>query len=665
MIGSWIIDITPDGIRITPTITADERGKLAPGKLLDIIILIMAIGVGALYLERFTNPEEPAPPEIERSASVAVLEFDDLSDSKNNAYFAAGIQEDILNQLSKNRELIVTSRTSSLTYSGTKTPIGQIAKELDVSYILEGSVRRAGNQARISVQLIDAATDSHVWSEAFDRDLDEIFAVQGEVAQRVAEALHVELASTPVKPPTENLAAYELFLEGRELQNSLERKLAEQAPAKYEQALKLDPAFADAWAALSLALANTSGDAARQRQKETAEKAYSLDPEGWLSNAAMGAYLFNVEVGNGSEAIPFYEKAVTTNPNDTSTRMDYAIVLRDVGRIDEAEEQWIAIYRRNPLSGVGNLARALVAINDDQEAEARKFVGKAIAIGGDKTNIQFWVGIFYLSIGDEINALFHLDQMLALDPAHFPTMVFIADILSYLGDHDTADYWLSRAETIAPRHGLVLSKRGENFWRRGLADQMVDHLETWSKRDPDSTHGMGPYLDYLRAIRAWHKEDPRWREHLQRSLEADIEFLRANSSDGSLKVTGRGINGRALIVGHKATALGETAIADEILASAIGHFETEGGGHARTRHLAFAYAGQLDNAQTVAHLNDYFDQGYNELTHWHELKRNHFGMYDNLINDIGLQDVVSRMEAHNEEILADIRRELPHLIPQK
>ena len=205
---TWLVDITPEGIKLTPMLAPGERTKLAPGRLVDFAIVFVAIGVGFLYLERFLSNDaaevaSPVPDKpisvpvtgIEQEAlepSVAVLPFDNLSTTEENAIFAAGVHEDILNHLSRNAELMVTSRKSTLGYADKDVPIAQIAGELGVNYIMEGSVRRAAGRVKITIQLIEAASDKHLWSETYDRELNDIFAVQDEVAEQVAEKLRVQ-----------------------------------------------------------------------------------------------------------------------------------------------------------------------------------------------------------------------------------------------------------------------------------------------------------------------------------------------------------------------------------------------------------------------------------------------------------------------------------------
>ncbi len=221
--------------------------------------------------------------------SIAVLPFENLSEDKDNAFFADGIQDDILTNLSKIGDLKVISRTSVMGYRGKEKNVRQIGKELGVSAILEGSVRREGNRVRVNVQLINAENDQHLWAEDYDRDLTDVFAIQTDLAQKIARELQAQLSPSEeaqmTRKPTENGEAYLAFVEAHNLQTSLEdRGKLNQAAQLYERAIQLDPKFV-------LAIANLSilhswvyhnfepTDAERDLAKKYADRALELAPD--------------------------------------------------------------------------------------------------------------------------------------------------------------------------------------------------------------------------------------------------------------------------------------------------------------------------------------------------------------------------------------------------
>jgi TolB-like protein len=388
LIAAWVIDISGDGIRVTPKIKADEKLNLAPGRLVDLVIVALALGVGYLYLERFVLPvqnsaevnevetladEEPPEP------SIAVLPFENLSALKENEYFAAGIHEDILNELSQIDKLIVTSRTTTLAYAGSTKSVPIIARELNVNYVMEGSIRRSGNRVRISVQLIDASRDKHIWSEGYERDLQDVFEVQRDVARQVSHALKVQfdIGGEAGESPTKSLMAYELFLEARALASTNEPDNVEKAIASYRQALAIDPDYSDAWAGLSIALQATSmfGKADQQTEEAhiAAEKALSLTPESWMANAAQAKVLGVTGDGSFAKAHAYFVQAVAINSNDGELLAEYGFNLWFSGRTEDAQEQFLNAYRRDPLSAEANLSRAMVARFDNEDLNAVKF----------------------------------------------------------------------------------------------------------------------------------------------------------------------------------------------------------------------------------------------------------------------------------------------------
>ena len=268
--------------------------------------------------------ESPAG-EAEAEPSIAVLPFADMSPEKDQEYFSDGIAEELLNLLVRVDGLKVASRTSSFTFKNTALNIAEIADELKVDHILEGSIRKANNRVRITAQLIDAATDRHLWSDTYDRDLDDIFGIQDEIANAIVDALRTELGvladSGPVSSgvATENLDAYELYLKARGL--FLARAELDTAVALFEQAVELDPAFAKAWAdlAANYSVMESWGFVDRDYSElglAAADKALELDPglsTPWAVKSQVGS-----NRGKLAEGMPYLEKAIEIDPNNAT-----------------------------------------------------------------------------------------------------------------------------------------------------------------------------------------------------------------------------------------------------------------------------------------------------------------------------------------------------------
>src|SRR5713226_6341898 len=242
LILAWAYDVTPQGIRATPTIAAPGSHRRRNVIMLVATGVIISIAAGFFLLPR------AAARKIDKS--IAVLPFENLSDEKENAYFADGVQDDILTNLSKIGDLKVISRTSVMSYRGEGTRnVREIGKALGVSTILEGSVRRSGNRVRVNVQLINTANDEHLWAEDYDRDLTDVFAIQTDLAQKIARELQAKLSPSEkmqiTRKPTENGEAYLAFVQAQNLGCALEDfdKL-KQSEQLYERAVQLDPNFA-------------------------------------------------------------------------------------------------------------------------------------------------------------------------------------------------------------------------------------------------------------------------------------------------------------------------------------------------------------------------------------------------------------------------------------
>src|SRR2546421_9760020 len=213
LILAWAFDVTPQGIRATPTVAAPRTHRRRNVTMLVATGVIISAAAGFFLLPRVSAHK------IDKS--IAVLPFQSLSDEKENAYFADGIQDDVLTNLSKIGDLKVISRTSVMPYRGKGSNVREIGKALGVATILEGSVRRVGNRVRVSVQLIDASNDEHMWAEDYDRDLTDVFAIQTDLAQKIASSLQAKLSPNETQRldqrPTQNPDAYLAFVRGHDL----------------------------------------------------------------------------------------------------------------------------------------------------------------------------------------------------------------------------------------------------------------------------------------------------------------------------------------------------------------------------------------------------------------------------------------------------------------
>jgi TolB-like protein/Tfp pilus assembly protein PilF len=349
LIFAWAFDITAQGIRATPDTVAPKTHRRRNVVMLVVTGVIISAAAGFFLLPRV------AAHKVDKS--IAVLPFQNLSDEKENAYFADGIQDDILTNLSKIRELKVISRTSVMQYRGNAPNIRDIGKALGVSTVLEGSVRRSGNRVRVNVQLIDAATDEHVWANDYDRDLTDVFAIQSDLAHEIANALQAKLSDTEKalieRKPTENGEAYLAFVQAHNLQNAFEDfgKL-KQSEQLYARAVELDPKFALAFARYSqleswiFHIFDPTRER-RQKARALAEQALQLQPDLPEAHLAMG-FSYYYGDNNYDAAQKEFEIARRGLPNDSEVYLAIGAIQRRQGKWAESTANFEKAVSLNP-----------------------------------------------------------------------------------------------------------------------------------------------------------------------------------------------------------------------------------------------------------------------------------------------------------------------------
>jgi TolB-like protein/Flp pilus assembly protein TadD len=332
LILAWAYDITPQGIRSTPAPRTHRRRNL---------VMLIAIGVIGSAVAGFFLFPRASRRHVEKS--IAVLPFQNLSDEKENAYFADGMQDDILTNLSKIGDLKVISRMSVMSYRGDAVRNArEIGKALGVATLLEGSVRRIGNRVRVNVQLINANNDEHIWAEDYDRDLTDVFAIQTDLAQKIAFALQAKLSANEKarldRRPTQDLDAYLLYVQAHDYANRPDRfrETSLKAEELFEQAIKLDPKFAAAFAGLSMAQSwlyhsFEPTPARREKARLNANESLRLQPNLPEGHLALG---FSYYYGDRDyeRALAEFEIAKRGLPNEAQAYMAIGAIQRRQGR---------------------------------------------------------------------------------------------------------------------------------------------------------------------------------------------------------------------------------------------------------------------------------------------------------------------------------------------
>jgi TolB-like protein/Tfp pilus assembly protein PilF len=389
LILAWAFDVTAEGIKATPAIAAPGAHRRRN------IVMLVATGVMFSAAAGFFLLPGLSARKIDKS--IAVLPFENLSDEKENAYFADGIQDDILTNLSKISDLKVISRTSVMSYRGKAPNVREIGKALGVATILEGSVRRAGNRVRVNVQLINAETDQHIWAEDYDRDLTDVFAIQTDLAKKIVGELQAKLSPAEEarieRKPTENGEAYLAFVQAHNLQNAVEDigKL-KQSEQLYARAIELDPKFALAvarYSQLESWIFHTYDPTREPRQKARAlaERALQLQPDLPEAHLAMG-FSYYYGDNNFDAAQKEFEIARRGLPNEAEGYLALGAIQRRLGKWSESTASLEKAASLNPKDSwvLQNLAINYQVLRDFDAAN--KTIDRGLQI--NPTGVGLW-----------------------------------------------------------------------------------------------------------------------------------------------------------------------------------------------------------------------------------------------------------------------------------
>ncbi len=341
MVLAWAFDIGPGGVHRTPAVQAPpEPAAEAP-----------APAVEAVSDQRTTR----VPKQSDDRKSIAVLPFVNMSGDVENEYFSDGISEEILNLLVKLPGLRVASRTSSFMFKGKEVSIPTVARELGVSTILEGSIRKAGDRVRITAQLIDVATDSHLWSESYDREMKDVFAIQDDIAHSITDALEMTLSPKERRAiqyvATSDPRAYDFYLRGRSYMYTMTRRDYEYAIRMFRQAIGLDAKYALAYAGIADAYSHLYryADATRknaEKARENSEKAIALDPDCSEARASSGLAMFINEEYRAAEQE--FRKSIELNPNLFEAYYYFGLAYSSQGEFEKAANMYTKAMQVNP-----------------------------------------------------------------------------------------------------------------------------------------------------------------------------------------------------------------------------------------------------------------------------------------------------------------------------
>jgi TolB-like protein/Flp pilus assembly protein TadD len=460
---AWAFELTPEGIKRTEDVDPfDSRsGQVLaasarqPRKYTWIFVVVVgaALSVGLFFIGRYTGRTTAGAAGTELPAkSIAVLPFESLSEEKGNAYFAEGIQDEILTRLAKVADLKVISRTSTQHFKSAPDNLPQIAKQLGVTNILEGSVQKANDQVRVNVQLINALTDAHLWAETYDRKLTDIFAVESDIAKTIADTLQAKLTGSEkiaiAKKPTENPEAHELYLKGRFFWNKRTAADLRKSIEYFNQAIAKDPGYAQAYAALAQSwklLPAFNGGAPNDcfpQAEAAAKKALALDDTSSTAHAAL-ASLKGLNGFDYPGAIAEYERTLQLNPNDATTR------------------QWFA---NDALANIGQTEREIAELKRAVELDPLSLV------------INSNLGVAYIHAGHLDEAIAQLRKTVELDGTFYYARYNLAQALELKGliPEATAEYQKTMGMTEDP---VPLGMLGRLYASHGQKDEALKILQ--------------------------------------------------------------------------------------------------------------------------------------------------------------------------------------------
>jgi TolB-like protein len=444
-----------------------------------ILIGLLILATGYFVVDKFLSSRHAVPAgEAVSDKSVAVLPFADMSEKRDQGYFSDGLAEELIEELARTPGLKVIARTSSFSFKGKSDDIASIASKLKVANILEGSVRRSGDQLRVSTQLIRADSGQSIWSETFERELKDVFKIQDEIAAAVVSALKVQLTGAAAAPPgrgTANPQAYDAFLLGKQLFSQNTVAAWRQAIEAYREAIRLDPRYAEAYAGLAMSeyfLSDGTGDAALGKSAEqVAQRAIDINPQLADGYTVRGLLRANLHF-DWAGALADDRQAVALEPSNSRVLSRAAEKLTSVGRLDEAVAMYRKAIEHDPLDDapLGNLGIDLMAAGNTAAAYDAFRLASAIrsapstsnglaslqlldgkareALATFKTidnNVFRDAGVAMAehTLGDAKASQQALDQLIATDAAD--SAYQIAEVYAWRGEKDKAFDWLERA----------------------------------------------------------------------------------------------------------------------------------------------------------------------------------------------------------------------------
>ena len=526
LIFAWAFELTPEGLKLEKHVVRDESITHATGRKLDFIIIgMLVLGLGYFAYDKFVlDPSRDA--ELVQATteavtesgisenldkSIAVLPFVNMSDDPGNEYFSDGISEEILNLLAKVPELRVTSRSSAFSFKGQNVDMPTMAAKLNVAHVLEGSVRKSGNQLRITAQLIEVEADTHLWSDTYDRELKNVFAIQDEIAAAVVDALKITLLGKRPKATETSPDAYALYLQARHFMNQYTVERYKQAETRLRQALEIDPDFAPASTELGSVYerqANAFGSLPIVEGNELARdailQALAIDPQYGRAYAilAMVEMFYDWDF---TAAFQHLQQALALNPRDAAILLSTARLNTMLGRLDEAIDLYRQSIALDPVWAVGHYRLGQTLWYADRLDEATNSIRMALSLSPGGSGAQLTLGLVLLAQGDAPAALLAMEQETD-DAFRLTGTAIVQHALGDAGASDAALQALIEEYEDGADYQVAFA-----YAFRGEIDHAFDWLEiAYDNRDG----GLASML--VNPLFANLHDDPRWTDFLDK-----------------------------------------------------------------------------------------------------------------------------------------------------
>lgn len=655
---------------------ASQGQKKSPWLVAAIAGGVMLIAM-ALWVVVDTQPPADVPASVNHDiVRIAVLPFEDFSTNGDNAHIAAGFHADIIAKLAEIDELEVTSRGSTQRFSqANERSMEEIARELSVSHVLEGSIRRSADQVRISIQLINANTDSQIWAESYDGGLNNIFTIQTEVAQDVASQLQRNFSNQEpdglARPPTDDLQAYELVLKGRELLEVGTAKSLTQAAEFMSQAVARDPGLAEAHAGLSRALflrsfLNTTWSEVRTQALQASETALKLDPDS-ASIHTNYAHIRGVWEGDLKTARKHYQKAIELDPNNSFSLLHYGAHLAGSGE----SEKGLALLERamslDPLSGEISfyLGQTLGLLGKIEEA--REVIEHGLKFNPNHIDLRIMQVLGMTFTGDLKAAFTRLQELVVLAPQHFQVQGWVITYLSIIGELEAAQLWVDRMHTMSPTHEDYFDAQRVIYAATGNFEGLNQLVSLWrtlntvdrSSRNSSDTLSFTTLCQLqILAIRAddARRNNDRETEQVLRHSATEIAEEMLTDENGNLALDERD---QQIALLH---AVHQRLQGQEQQSSALLNIILQSAPPPEFSPIAMqAHALLGDSASSV----DFFRSRANQLNDQNNLitiRDNRFGLYDSILANPELVGILDEAITANEALQAYVRTELPSLL---